>query len=1010
MYRSNGEMASPRLLLLLVALGLLATSTAGPLGPLPNVTSADLGLKEGGCAVGDVVYLPGDEFPGANTCERCRCAGGAVSCARTRCEPRPGCKALHRPDHCCPTYQCECEQEGRVYGNGEKLVDPADPCRVCYCQGGEVVCRRIACFLRDDCTPRLVPGRCCPEYDNCPLRGVTTVPGATPSVSTTEFIASSPAPTPPKENIKQEITIKEITPVSEIPIIPEIKIKEILPSPGFEVPNYSSSKSPLIVREATTERIDASDADSRTEKPAIIEIHPSSSSAQPAVSSEEATALSENSLDSKTTNDATPSKISLSTQDSISNDMYPSIATSFATMGSPIITPDVQPVPATTKAPVIEEEESPMFEHNPAFPPLPDDLSVLSNHEDELMPEQIDNEHVLVHEMTIEPVATHVDTDAKTSTFATATSSISEDSTVIASKAVPETTPEIVFVATETPLILSTDYDINRDKTSPASNLSTADDITTTKFETTFSTDMTKIKDSPMLNLRSAIPTEILNVPSSVPEEITGEFDDATDSSVASSEIVSTVSFVPTQDAAKEIEKSTETPKEQNEKVTPKEKKEEVKATSTAAPQLTTQDELTTNKQPETTEMSNSQTQPEHTLSPASKSNIVTEITAQTEFSSLPIEKSDQKPKSSFENLDKEILLESTANPSPIDLTTRKISTPTEPELITVSRSVPSNTDGQSSENIETTEFVIFGSSETATDAVELIKISAEPEKSAAIIEPNKGKKNSVLTDLINLVGDVAAIGDHTEAPEPARRVPAAPAVPTTSAVNAATTGISESEELIPVNAGYKSKNSNWNLNSITEMPIKSKGSPSVTKQKVVEIEDDEAETITDSAPPNDKVEPTTRRPIIDNVSDDGRSDNRTEKKDIEIITKSYVPTFNRRPMKNIMKKNNELPVTEGSSSETEATTAQPAATSNTDAVTAATTSSANAASEVTAKVSETAATAARRGALRVGRLPRPPTGAGGAEACGRGAAGGRGEGATCCGFLLRKTSSFPEQ
>ncbi|KAJ2952410.1 hypothetical protein O0L34_g6717 [Tuta absoluta] len=923
-----------------------------PLGPLPNVTSADLGLKEGGCAVGDVVYLPGDEFPGASACERCRCARGAVSCARTRCEPRPGCKALHRPDHCCPTYQCECEQEGRVYGNGEKLVDPADPCRVCYCQGGEVVCRRIACFLRDDCTPRLVPGRCCPEYDNCPLRGVTTVPGATPS--TTEILASSPAPTPPKENIKQEITIKEITPVSEIPVIPEVKVKEILPSPGIEVPHYSSSKSPLIVREATSEHTDTSDADSRTEKPAIIEIHSSSSSAQPTFSSEIPTAHSDNSLDSKINNDAPPSKISLSTQGSLSSEMYPSIATSFATMGSPVITPvNVAPVPATTKAPIVEEEELPMFEHNPAFPPLPDDLSVLSNHEDELMPEQIDNEHVLVHEATTEPVLTHVETNAITSTLSTATHSITEGSTISSSKAIPETTPEIVFVATETPLILSTSYDRNREKTSPASSLSTADDIATTKLETAFSTDTTKFKDSPMLNLRSAIPTEILNIPSSVPEEINGDFDDVTDSSMASSEIVTTVSFVPTEDTVKELEQSTLASKVQ----------EEVKATSTAAPQLTTHDELTTNKEPVTTELSNVQILREHTLNPASKSNIVTEITAQTEFSSLPIETSDQKPKASFENLDKEILLESTANPSPIDLTTTKISTPIESEVITVSKSIPSSTDGQSSENIETTEFIIFGSSETATDAVELIKISAEPEKSAAIIEPNKGKKNSVLTDLINLVGDVAAIGDHTEGPEPTRHVPTAPAVSTTPSINAATTGISESEELIPVNAGYKSKNSNWNLNSITEVPIKSKGSPSITKQKVVEIEDDEAESITDSSPPNDKVEPTTRRPIIDNVSDDGRSDNRTEKKDIEIITKSYVPTFNRRPMKNIMKKNNELPITEASSSETEGTTAQAAATTNTDAATAKSTAAADAASEATTNTSEISATAASQSA-----------------------------------------------
>lgn len=90
----------------ILSIQLLSLHFAGPLSPQPNMTSIDAGSKEGSCALGDVVYLPGDEFPGSGPCERCRCARGGVRCARTRCEPRPGCKALHRPDHCCPTYQC----------------------------------------------------------------------------------------------------------------------------------------------------------------------------------------------------------------------------------------------------------------------------------------------------------------------------------------------------------------------------------------------------------------------------------------------------------------------------------------------------------------------------------------------------------------------------------------------------------------------------------------------------------------------------------------------------------------------------------------------------------------------------------------------------------------------------------------------------------------------------------------------------------------------------------------
>ncbi|XP_059061220.1 mucin-5AC [Achroia grisella] len=835
MYWWRGGILSPELALL--ACSFFAVCTAGPINPLTNVTRTESGLKEGSCAVGDVVYMPGDQFPGSTPCERCSCAAGAVQCERQRCEPRPGCKALHRPDHCCPTYQCECEQEGRVYGNGEKLVDPADPCRVCYCQGGEVVCRRIACFVRDDCKPRLVPGRCCPEYDNCPLRGVTSLPGISPSSSsgsTAGTFETSVVPTAPKEIIKPEITIKEITPVSEIPIITEVKIKEILPSPSIEVAEYPSSKSPLIPREATSEK-NIDNQYELTERPLVIEVRPSSS---PTVITSGPTKTStDNFSTSKNTDDATPSKISFSTQDSINSEIYPSNIPSLATVGLPSVNSGVTSTTSTTKAPVIIEEEDTPFDHNPAFPPLPDDLSVQGSHNDEIMPEtNIDSDHI--------PSSREILTTTTTSTEATTTKKVQ----VKIFKDIPEeplTTEKLPEISTESSTVQS-------------------EIVTSTEFSST--------KDNSMLNLRSAIPTEILNVPSMVPEDITGELDEIETTLTTQSTPISTIASTP--EPKLKIEKSKYSIED----------KPEISSSTENVPRV----EVVSPKIIETTESSlstkNSQIE---TTSSIAKSNEATEVASQTEISSLPIETSDQNPHDVSESITKEKI--ATTTMVPLVDTTKIILA--DPEIIAVSKFVPTNTESHSTENIETTEFVLtsFGSSESATDGVELIKISPDSDKSAALIVSEDRQKSNVLKDFINLVGDVASISDHTDEPGVTHHI--------TGAV-----GISDSEELIPVNAGYKSKNNNWNVNSITEVPFKSKNQVPVTKQKIIEIEDDDSESITDASPPHDKVEPTTRRPIIDNVSDDMVA-NKTDKKDIEIITQTYVPSVNRQPTKVIMKK-----------------------------------------------------------------------------------------------------------
>lgn len=698
-----------------------------------------------------------------------------------------------------------------------------------------------------------------------PLSGVTALPGMTSPLPT--ITASSPEPSAfpvvPKEIVKQEITIKEITPVSEIPIITDVKIKEILPSPSIEVAEYSSSKSPLIPREATSEKSTSTEYDTpkpEQEMPSVVEVH----SSPETVSTEEINIPTNN----KDIDARAPSKISLSTHDSINSEIYSSpIVPIIATMGAPFVTPDVRPVASTTKASVLEEEDQSLFDHNPAFPPLPDDLSVLSNHGDEIVPEpSADSDHMLV-ELPPTP-------DVIIASITTSTEAETRESLTTTAKYLPDTSVRTTEKSSEA-------------ATEPSTNLEPA------------STNAPFFRENPTIKLRSAIPTEILVAPS---EEVSESKVTNNDAKVTVAEVTHTEEYqhdVATQtstavDASKttpdkfdeitNFEETTTTTKS-DEKTThkpaPFQRVSFITTSAEPEPELqsTTQKDIEMTTQWATEATSNSS--PDKTTSSIVKSNVATEVTSQTELSSLPIETSDQNPHESLasENVSKDTLEVLTSDPL-TDLSTITDKPAFSSEAISVAKA-----DSRAIENVETTEFILtsFGSSESSTDAIELIKIPGGSDKNAAIIDSTDGNKNA-LTDLIKLVSDVASMSDHTVAP--------------VSVHQSGSTSFSDSEELIPVNAGYKSKNSNFNQNSITEIPTKSKGVP-MNKQKVVEIEDDDSAGITDSLIPNDKVEPTTRRPIIDNVSDD-MPEIKTEKKDIEIITQSYVPTF-RRPTKVIL-------------------------------------------------------------------------------------------------------------
>eukprot|EP00066_Takifugu_rubripes_P016015 XP_011605281.1 PREDICTED: kielin/chordin-like protein [Takifugu rubripes] len=95
----------------------------------------------------------------SDTCVACICREGSVRCDRKRCPPSNCKHPVQR--QCC--MSCEgCMYQGKEYADGTEFADGNDPCGVCYCYGGDVVCTRIPCY--GDCShPYKPPGQCCGE-------------------------------------------------------------------------------------------------------------------------------------------------------------------------------------------------------------------------------------------------------------------------------------------------------------------------------------------------------------------------------------------------------------------------------------------------------------------------------------------------------------------------------------------------------------------------------------------------------------------------------------------------------------------------------------------------------------------------------------------------------------------------------------------------------------------------------------------------------------------------------
>ncbi|XP_014281975.3 serine-rich adhesin for platelets isoform X1 [Halyomorpha halys] len=221
---------------------LVVASTAVPVSNQQRRIKRDQNSSTNGtiyknvCVLDEQIYENGQEVPSLGPCEKCICEVPDVICSMIKCQPNSGCRILQQSGQCCPEYKCDCEYNGIVYNNGERLDKPEDPCQVCYCKGGEIMCTSITCYERDDCQPHYTAGQCCPRYDHCPVETSRASGNSVRSVNTSLYSPKREMQPWPltKPNSLTSVSYEESS--ASPNIYPQtIRIVEILPTtPGSE--------------------------------------------------------------------------------------------------------------------------------------------------------------------------------------------------------------------------------------------------------------------------------------------------------------------------------------------------------------------------------------------------------------------------------------------------------------------------------------------------------------------------------------------------------------------------------------------------------------------------------------------------------------------------------------------------------------------------------------------------------------------------------------------------------
>ncbi|TMS05280.1 Kielin/chordin-like protein [Larimichthys crocea] len=121
------------------------------------------------CVFEGLEYEDGSNWQPEGPCSSCTCVKGEILCTHTRC---PSTECLHPTKitgSCCAV--CEsCTYNHRIYSNGQRFTTPDQPCHICTCQRGEVVCTQRRCPAVS-CPHPALDGCACGVCDGCNFNG-----------------------------------------------------------------------------------------------------------------------------------------------------------------------------------------------------------------------------------------------------------------------------------------------------------------------------------------------------------------------------------------------------------------------------------------------------------------------------------------------------------------------------------------------------------------------------------------------------------------------------------------------------------------------------------------------------------------------------------------------------------------------------------------------------------------------------------------------------------------------
>uniref|UniRef100_A0A3P9I4K8 VWFC domain-containing protein n=1 Tax=Oryzias latipes TaxID=8090 RepID=A0A3P9I4K8_ORYLA len=122
-----------------------------------------------GCTFQGNEYLDGTEFSDdKDPCNVCYCYGGDVICSKLPCPVQ--CSHPVPSDSCCP--HCDsCLYEGVIHAHTHTFTPSFDPCRRCTCVRGEVRCSSPECPELPCMHQVTDPGSCCPRCRGCVYGG-----------------------------------------------------------------------------------------------------------------------------------------------------------------------------------------------------------------------------------------------------------------------------------------------------------------------------------------------------------------------------------------------------------------------------------------------------------------------------------------------------------------------------------------------------------------------------------------------------------------------------------------------------------------------------------------------------------------------------------------------------------------------------------------------------------------------------------------------------------------------